>query len=154
MNTFTVRCIYAVHESTNGGRTNRVAFDPSKEHVVIIHPALGEGDPFKLLGLLVDCKLVMDSGIERILAQARPKIRAIIRTRPHYSVAELITQFKTHIWGITEIHNGGIFHASNHLINRFDDSQRHFLENLGIDERYAFLDIILLLQAYAEILVF
>ena len=122
------------------GRTNRVTFDPSKEHVVIIHPALGEGDPFKLLGLLVDCKLVMDSGIERILAQARPKIRAIIRTRPHYSVAELITQFKTHIWGIMEIHNGGIFHASNHLINRFDDSQRHFLENLGVDERYAFLE--------------
>ena len=45
------------------GRTNRVAFDPSKEHVVIIHPILGEGDPFKLLGLLVDCKLVIDSGI-------------------------------------------------------------------------------------------
>ena len=84
------------------GRVNRVAFDPSKEHVVVIHPTLGEGDPFKLLGLLIDHKLIMDVGIEKILSQARPKIRAILRTKPHYNVAELITQFKTHIWGIVE----------------------------------------------------
>ncbi len=63
------------------GRINRVAFDPSKEHVVVIHPTLGEGDPFKLLGLLVDYKLIMDAGIEKILSQARPKIRAILRTK-------------------------------------------------------------------------
>ena len=117
-----------------------MAFDPSKEHVVVIHPTLGEGDPFKLLGLLIDHKLIMDVGIEKILSQARPKIRAILRTKPHYNVAELITQFKTHIWGIMETHNGGIFHASNHLVDRFDASQRHFLENLGVDERYAFLE--------------
>ena len=47
------------------GRINRVAFDPSNEHVVVIHPTLGEGDPFKLLGLLVDYKLTMDAGIEK-----------------------------------------------------------------------------------------
>ena len=49
------------------GRINRVAFDPSKQQVVVIHPTLGEGDPFKLLGLLVDHKLVMDTDIEKIL---------------------------------------------------------------------------------------
>ena len=38
-----------------------------------------------------------------------------------------------------EIHNGGIIHASNHSIDRFDNSQRHFLENLGVAERYASL---------------
>ena len=79
--------------------------------MVVIHPTLGEGDPFKLLGLLVDYKLIMDAGIEKILSQARPKIRAILRTKPHYSVAELITQFKTHVWGIMEIYNGSILHA-------------------------------------------
>ena len=39
-----------------------------------------------------------------------------------------------------EIHNGGILHASNHLIERFGTSQHHFLENLGVGERYAFLE--------------
>jgi len=122
------------------GRANRVAFDPTKEHVVVIHPIYGEGDPFKLLGCLVDCKLVMDQAVEKILSQMRPKIRAIVRTKPHYSTRDLVGQFKTHIWGTMEVHSGGIFHASNHLLDKFDASQRHFLEELGIDERSAFLD--------------
>ena len=41
------------------GRINRVAFDPSKEHVVIIHPIYGSGDPFKLLGCMIDCKFIL-----------------------------------------------------------------------------------------------
>ena len=78
-------------------RVNRVAFDPSKEHVVILHPICGEGDSFKLLGCLVDCKLVMDQAIEKILAQVRPKRQAILRIKLHYCVRDLITQFKTHV---------------------------------------------------------
>jgi hypothetical protein len=45
------------------GRTNRVSFDAGKEHIVVIHPIFGEGDPFKLLGCLTDCKLQMQSKI-------------------------------------------------------------------------------------------
>jgi hypothetical protein len=39
-----------------------------------------------------------------------------------------------------EVHNGGIFHASNYLLDKIDSSQRHFLEELGIEESSAFLD--------------
>ena len=46
------------------GRQNRVAFDASKEHLVVLHPVHGEGDHFKLLGTLVDCKLLMNPAIE------------------------------------------------------------------------------------------
>ncbi len=56
------------------GRTNRVVFDPSQEHVVIIHPTLGEGEPFKLLGLLVDYKLVMYAGIETLCPKSSPSV--------------------------------------------------------------------------------
>ena len=63
------------------GRTNRVAFDPTKEHLVILHPLSGEGDTFRLLGCYVDVKLVMDQAIDKILAQARPKVK-----KPYYSV--------------------------------------------------------------------
>ena len=82
----------------------------------------------------------MDQAVEKILSQMRPKIRAIVRTKPHYSTRDLVGQFKTHIWGTMEVHSGGIFHASNHLLDKFDASQRHFLEELGADERSAFLD--------------
>ena len=50
------------------GRANRVAFDATKEHAVIIHPLSAEGDPFKLLGLLVDCKLIMLPAVEKIFS--------------------------------------------------------------------------------------
>ena len=41
-----------------------------------------------------------------------------------------------------EFHSRGIFHVSNHLLDIFDASQRHFFleEEIGIDERSAFLD--------------
>ena len=84
-------------------RTNLVAFDPSKEHQVVIHPIPGEGDPFKLLGYMTDCKLSMHDALEQMLSQMRPKMQAILRTKQNYDVADLIGQFKTHMWGIMEI---------------------------------------------------
>ena len=121
------------------GRQNRVAFDASKEHLVVLHPVHGEGDHFKLLGTLVDCKLLMSPAIEQILAQIRPKIRAIVRMQSHYPVAELIHQFKTHVWGSQEYHNGAIFHASSYLIDRLDGVHRQFLRDINLTEEVAFL---------------
>ena len=97
------------------GRLNRVAFDAGKEHLVIIHPIHASGDPFKLLGCLVDCKLQMTQAIDKIIAQVRPKMWAILRTRAHYDRGTLVSQFKTHLWGLMEIHNGAIFFCSHHL---------------------------------------
>ena len=107
------KCREKVHK---WGRINRVSFDAGKEHIVILHPIHGEGDPFKLLGCLVDCKLVMQQAVERILSQARPKIKAILRTRQFYNSKELVNQFKIHIWGLMETHNGAIFHASSSIL--------------------------------------
>ena len=76
-------CRVRVH---HWGGINRVAFDPGKEHIVVLHPRDGSGDPFKLLGLMVDVKLLMNQAIEKILSQIRPKIKAILRTKPYYSV--------------------------------------------------------------------
>ena len=118
---------------------NRVSFDPSKEHLVILHPTLGEGDPFRLLGCQIDTKLLMTHAIDKILAQARPKIQAILRTRAHYSTQDLVGQFKTHIWGILEIHNGAIFHASDYLLAKIDAVQRHFLNEIDITEKDAYM---------------
>ena len=119
------RCRAAVHA---WGRKNRVSFDGAKEHVVILHPIHGDGDPVKLLGCLIDCKLLMNHGIENILSRMRPKLKALLRLRGHYSVKELIGQFKTHIWGLVEYQNGAILHASTHLLKNIDRVQDKFLE--------------------------
>ena len=131
------QCRTRVHK---WGETNRVALDAGKEHIVILHPTLGEGESFKLLGCLVDCKLQMHDAVDKILAQARPKVNAILRLRQHYEIKELINQFKTHIWSILEIHNGATFHAVTGELSRLDALQKHFLKELNVEEDTAFLE--------------
>ena len=63
------------------GSTNRVSFDASKEHIVVMHPSLGHGPAFKLLGCMMDTDLRMHSCIEQILSKIRSKITALLRTR-------------------------------------------------------------------------
>ena len=84
------------------GRANRVIFDSTKEHSIILHSIQGEGEPFKMLGLLVDCKLIMLQAVEKLLSQVRPKVQAILRTKKFYDTKQFISQFKTHIWGRME----------------------------------------------------
>ena len=95
------------------GKVNRVLFDSGKENLAVLHPIHGDGEPFKFVGCLFDCQILMIQAIEKILSQIRPKIQAILRTRCYYPVKELVGQFKTHVWGLMEYHNGAIFHAAD-----------------------------------------
>ena len=122
------------------GRADRVEFDPEKEHLVVLHPVFGEGDAFKYLGCFIDCKLTMREAVDKILSQIRPKVHAILRTRVHYSIQDLIGQFKTHVWGHMEYQNGAIFHASDYILQKLDNVHTHFLTELGLSQAQAFED--------------
>jgi len=100
------------------GRIHRVLFDAGKEHLIVIHPVYGEGDPVKILGCLTDTKLVMDKAIDEILSRIRPRVTALLRTRAHYGEQAMIGQFKTHIWGIME-----------NIMEPFFMLLRHYLTN-------------------------
>ena len=82
------KCKKNVHK---WGATNRVSFDPIKEHVVILHPTVGHGETFRLLGCMIDTDLRMHSCIEQLLSKIRPKITVILRIRGYYNVPDLIT---------------------------------------------------------------
>ena len=103
-----------------------------------MHPISGEGDDFKLLGLFVDVKLTMGAAIDDIMSRVHPRITALLRTRGHYNAKDLLSQFKTHIWGIMEANSGGIFHACTSSLDRLDRCQRHFVEELDLTEEVAF----------------
>ena len=130
-------CKTSVHK---WGVRNRVAFDAGKEHIIIIHPQDGQGDNFKLLGCLIDVALTMNAEIDYLVSRAKPKIHALLRTRGIYSVKDMILQYKTHIWGITEHPNGCIVHATDTVLKRLDHLQTSFLSKLEIDESHAFLE--------------
>ena len=122
------------------GHRNRVEFDRAKEHIVIIHPTFGEGEPFKLLGCLCDVKLNMGQLVDQTVAAIRPKAKAILRTRAFYSVSDLLNQFKIHIWGLIEYKNGAILHACPTVLHKLDRVQRHFVQELRMTEEMAFID--------------
>jgi len=105
-----------------------VTFEASKEHIIVIHPAHGEGDNFRLVGCLIDVNLIMEDAVCDIVRRLRPKIRAMLRTRLMYDTSQMIVQFKTHIWGIAEYQNGSIMHASPTILQKLDNMQSAFLQ--------------------------
>ena len=74
-----------------------------------------------------------------ILSKIRPKT-AILRTRGYYTTAELVLQFKTHIWGLIETNMGGYFHAASSLLQKIDDAHYRFVRELGLSPEEAFLE--------------
>lgn len=129
-------CQKAVHE---WGAASRVEFDPSKEAFVILHRTQNYGDTFKLLGTLVDTKLVMQDAVEAIFAKAFPKLKALLRTSRFLTKRDMITQYKSHILCILECFTPAIYHASNSVLIRLDDIQRHFLHAIDTSDVDAFL---------------
>ena len=127
------------HRTHEWGQRNQVTFDPAKEHFRILHPRSGDGDPFKLLGTQIDCKLTMVPCIEGILSKGRPKIRAMLRTKDMYSVQAMLNQYKTHVWSVTEYHNGALVLALPPQLQRIDKMQRWFLHELGMVDTEAFV---------------
>ena len=109
------------------GEGNQVQFDPGKEHFVVLSRVCPCGHAFKLLGALIDPKLIMDAEVERVLKKASPKIKTILRTRKYYGVHGLVEQYKTHVLCIIEGTNGSYFHAATTHLNKLDMLQTKFL---------------------------
>jgi len=129
-------CQQSIHE---WGRVNRVTFDPSKEHMVVLSRSEPSGETFKFLGPLIDGKLTMVEEIGRIRGKTRPKVKAILRMRSFYNTASLIMQFKAHALPHIEGSTGAVFHASSTQLSRIDVIQESFIRELGISDRDAFL---------------
>ena len=107
---------------------------------MILHPVRGIGDDFKLLGLLLDCKLHMDGAITDILKRARPKLHTLMRSRPYYNDVDMVLQFKTHILGIIESNIGGIYHATNTVLAPLDRLATSFVHALNMEMEEAFMN--------------
>jgi hypothetical protein len=121
------------------GNSNRVKFEPTKEEMRILHPERGEGNEFRLLGCIYDTRLTMEAAIDSITKKVRPKFKSLLRTRIFYSEGDIILQYKFHMLTILETHTGAIYHATTSALKNLDKLQIHFLEQLGLNEKQAFL---------------
>ena len=89
---------------------------------------------------MLDSKLLMEEEVERIRNKIRPKVKALLRTKPFYSIQEMIVQYKTHIWPHLENTMGAYFHAAESHLTKLDGVQTRYLRSLGILPERAFLD--------------
>ena len=82
----------------------------------------------------------MRGEIEKILEKCRPKSRALLRMQYFLSKAEMIAQWKAHIWPHLEYGQGILEMACKTQLARLDSFQRGFLNELEISEETAFLE--------------
>ena len=129
-------CQSRVHQ---WGRLNQVIFDSTKEHFVVLHNLDGEGEDFRFLGTMFDTSLRMESNIRGILAQARPKVKALLRSRRFYSTNDMIRQYKTHVLCRLELNSAGFYHASDTALDPLERLQDSFLQKLGLTREEGFL---------------
>ena len=122
------------------GSENRVTFDKSKEFFRILHRGDGMGEPFRLLGTIVDHKLTMESEIRRVYKKASPKLNAILATRHLYDLHGMFQQYKSHILCLLEQSAAAIYHAASTHLELLDRVQKRFLNSIGMSEESAFLD--------------
>ena len=127
----------AVHK---WGAQNRVTFDAAKEHFCVLHPTEGEGENFRLLGPVFDCRLTMEATVTKLVRKARGKLAALLRTRRFYSTGELVAQFKTHVLSVLESAVGAVYHATNTTLHPLDRVLNSFLREVGLDSCKAFLE--------------
>jgi len=113
------------------GHEHRVSFDPTKEHINVLHPQFGDDSTFNLLGTLIDCRLTMDPCIDSVISKM-PKIKALLRTRSTYSVSSMLNQYRAHIWPSVEYSNGVLSLGVPSHLHRLDAIQEQYLHQLGI----------------------
>ena len=113
-------------------------FDSSKEEFVVIHRRQNHGDPFKLLGVWLDTKLTMDVAVSKVVNKAAPKVTALLRARRFHSMADIVSQYKTHFLCLLDGCAGAVFHASSTVLAPLDGVQKRFFRELDISDEDAF----------------
>ena len=95
--------------------------------MTILHHYYGEGNSFSLLGPVFDAKLTMNEAVQKLVKRARPKLKALLKTRPFFSDADLLLQFKAHVRSILESSIAAIYHASDTVLAPLDHVQESLL---------------------------
>ena len=82
-----------------------------QEKFVILHKRHGQGDDFRLLGSWVDVCFSMGLNISKIIARARPKVIALLRTKLFYTTSGMITQCKALVFCILELNTRSFYYT-------------------------------------------
>ena len=130
-------CQAELHE---WGKANQVTFDPTKESVHILSLTEPTEGTFRQLGVDFDGTLSMGDAVSEVVTSAGWKLRTIVRTRRHYTDAELVLLYKSHLLSYIEYRTSAIYHATRAVLQRLDAVQTRFLRDANLDEVTALME--------------
>ena len=122
------------------GNANRVRFDPAKESFHILHRTFHHGDNFKVLGCVFDSQLLMHAGARHVATEAGWRLKALLRTRRHFTTPELVRLYKAQILSFIESSTPALLHAAPTTLSGIDRVQARFLREVGLSELQALVD--------------
>ena len=121
------------------GFANRVEFDASKEHFVVLHRQRPHGENFVLLGTTYDPKLTMHDHCEACAARCRWKVHALLKLRCFFDKTGSVRLYKAHVLPLLEAHTAALYHAAPSTLALLDKVQHLFLRGVGLSSDEALL---------------
>ena len=114
------------------GRRNRVSFDPGKESSHVICQRGASGGCCKLLGIVFDPQLTMQTAVEDLIHACRWKSMALLRSQRYYDTVKMVELWKAHVLSFIEYRTAGIYHAADCHVSRVDNLQTNFLRQIEV----------------------
>jgi hypothetical protein len=122
------------------GLANQVTFDATKESKHILSRTDPWGQNFKLLGVVFDCRLNMESAICTLAGKVRWKLLMLLKSRRSFGTADLVLQYKQQVLTYIEYRTAAIYHATSTELNKIDKLQDNFLRELCITREAALIE--------------
>ena len=122
------------------GKLNRATFEKTKESFLTISYTKSKGEPFRLLGPIIDPKLKIDVAIEAIRNKAMPRLQAIIAAVKELGQKAATQLYKSQVRSVLECFTPAIYHAEKGFLNRIDDVQNKFFAFLQITQEESILN--------------
>ena len=82
----------------------------------------------------------MRDAIEDLVGEMRWRVRSILRVQRYHSVTGIINLYKAKVLSYAEYRTAAVYHACVSLLDKIDNVQRSFLNDIGINELTAFMD--------------
>ena len=111
-------CQSALHE---WGLQHQVIFEKTKESLHILCRKQPKGDPFKILGIHFDTKLVMYDAVVIVAVESGARLKMLLRARPFYCQSDLVCLYKCHVLPFIESGTPAYYHATSSILQLLDN---------------------------------
>ena len=91
-------------------------------------------------GISFDTGLTMELAINEIVAKAHVRVTALLRARQFFSPSAIVRMYKMQVLSYVEYATPAISHAPRFFLQRLDDVQTHFLEEIHLSPQDALVN--------------